>query len=52
MLEMRARCDVCDEEFDMEYMGIGMFQKSGAMIEHEATHKERVVWNYQGAKNV
>jgi hypothetical protein len=49
MLAMKARCDQCDEEFDMEYMGVGMFQKSQAMAEHEATHTELVVWNYQGA---
>lgn len=23
-----------------------------AMADHEATHEERVIWNYQGAKNV
>jgi hypothetical protein len=52
MLEMKARCDQCGEEFDMEYMGLGMFEKSQAMADHEATHEERVVWNYQGAKDV
>jgi hypothetical protein len=52
MLEMKARCDQCDEEFDMEYMGLGMFERSQAMTDHEATHEERVVWNYQGVKNV
>lgn len=52
MLGMKARCDQCDEEFDMSYMGVGMFEKSRAMADHETTHAERVVWNYQGAKNV
>lgn len=52
MLEMKARCDLCGEEFYMHYMGVGMFERSQVMIDHEATHDERVVWNYQGAKNV
>ncbi len=52
MLGMKARCDQCDKEFDMSYMGVGMFEKSRAMAEHEATHTTRVVWNYQGAKDV
>lgn len=52
MLEMKARCNLCNAEFDMDEMGLGMFERSEAMIEHETTHEERVVWNYQGAKNV
>jgi len=48
---MKARCDQCDQEFDMDYMGLGMFERSQAMIDHEQTHTERVVWNYQGAKD-
>ena len=47
MLEMKARCDLCDEVFDMDEIGLGIFQKSQAMADHEATHDERVVWNYQ-----
>jgi hypothetical protein len=51
-LEMKARCNRCGEEFDMDYMGLGMFEGSQAMKDHETTHAEMVVWNYQGAKNV
>ena len=51
MLGMKARCDQCDAEFDMDYMGLGMFARSQAMIDHEATHEEMVVWHYQGAKD-
>ena len=41
---MKARCNICGKELELESVGHGMYQMSKDMEEHQREHTEKVSW--------
>ncbi len=41
---MKAKCNICGKEMELEYTGHGMYQMSKKMEKHQQEHTEKVRW--------